>query len=76
MAPFPREPPDRAFLAGAAATFFFLLAAFELAARFAAGSGWLYRRFDFSGTLDEPSGAAQADRLERRPSAPGLRARR
>jgi hypothetical protein len=42
---------DRRFLAGAAATFFTLLLLAELAARLAAGSGWLYRRIDFSGSL-------------------------
>lgn len=38
-------------MAGAAATFFALLLASEIAARYAAGSGLLYRRLDFSGTL-------------------------
>jgi hypothetical protein len=46
-----RGGPDRSFIAGAAATFFFLLLAAEAVARIAAGSGWLYRRLDFSGTL-------------------------
>jgi hypothetical protein len=46
-----RGGPDRAFLAGAAATFFTLLLLAEAAARLAAGSGWLYRRIDFAGSL-------------------------
>lgn len=49
--PGTRGGPDRAFLAGAAAAFFALLLAAELAARLAVGSGLLYRRIDFSGTL-------------------------
>ncbi len=46
-----RGGPDRAFVAGAAATFFVLLLLAEGAARWAAGSGWIYRRLDFSGSL-------------------------
>lgn len=46
-----RGGPDRAFVAGAAATFFALLLLAEGAARWAAGSGWIYRRIDFSGSL-------------------------
>jgi hypothetical protein len=46
-----RGGPDRSFLAGAAATFFTLLLLAEAAARLAAGTGWLYRRLDFSGSL-------------------------
>ena len=46
-----RVGPDRAFVAGAAATFFLLVLVAEAAARWAAGSGWLYRRLDFSGSL-------------------------
>jgi hypothetical protein len=49
--PETRGGPDRPFLAGAAATFFLLLLAAELGSRWAVGSGALYRRFDFSGTL-------------------------
>jgi len=46
-----RGGPGRAFVAGAAATFFVLLLLAEGAARWAAGSGWIYRRLDFSGSL-------------------------
>lgn len=43
--------PGARFLAGAAATFFFLLFGAEIGARYAAGAGVLYRKLDFSGTL-------------------------
>jgi hypothetical protein len=46
-----RGGPDRAFVAGAAATFLALILLAEFAARWAAGSGWLYRHFDLSGSL-------------------------
>jgi len=46
-----RGGPDRSFVAGAAASFFVLILLAEGAARWAAGSGWIYRRLDFSGSL-------------------------
>jgi hypothetical protein len=46
-----RGGPDRSFVAGAAASFFVLILLAEGAARWAAGSGWIYRRLDLSGSL-------------------------
>jgi hypothetical protein len=50
-APLARDGGARISVAGAVATFFILLLVAEGSARWAAGSGWIYRRLDFSGSL-------------------------